>query len=663
MLIEYKNASHTCAPLPEPDLFSGIVLDDDISTLARATLALTGSPISAETLENTASLSSLEEEIDTLMGPAHREGFGARIKEMFNDIWLVRKFQSNGKFGAIQLRSYNRYYFYPCSEEATKNCCDLETGECCQNDYPDDLDFCTKGSERISNTAAESTLEIVRYVVENDLPFNQILMLDRPLVNPYLAALYGVEAEFDDHYDENEWRLATGPASTYTRGEIVEHAGLLSNPVFLARYPSSSSNVNRARARRILETMLGIDIMGLAKFEAKLGDELPDNPTMFATGCASCHALIDPIGAAFKDWTGKGNYRVDRAWEACTEENLHELCYRDQGFAQSAPPDDAGLNQLAWMGQQISEDVHFPFAIAKLIHRALVRDKVLSPPQDLSRPDYSAHLRAYLAQTAEFQRLAEVFTSAGFLIKPLIKAVITGPYYRAAHVEEPGADQLEALAYGRIGRATPLTPELLSQRIEAALGYRWTSNLWGTGTSLLESKSWYRIIYGGIDSDNITERSTDPSAAMQNIARNMAAEMACISVAQDFSYDTPSQRNLFRAIEIDTVTGTEENDAKVRDTIRYLHLRLLGESLPEESEELEATFELFQAAAAEGVAVSENATTRLDAACEARRNWLDRVNLNDLEGRTKITSDPHGTISGWIAVLTYLLSDYEFLYE
>ena len=238
-----------------------------------------------------------------------------------------------------------------------------------------------------------------------------------------------------------------------------------------------------------------------------------------------------------------------------------------------------------------------------------------------------------------------------------------GPYYRAVSVETTDQSQLDALAYARVGRAVPLTPEQLSRRIEATLGYKWTDTLRYTGKSLLDDDSWHLIIYGGIDSNDITQRSLEPSAAMQNIARNMSAEMACLSVALDFSYEDPTQRKLFRLLEPDTVPGTEEDDAKIRETIRYLHLRLLGEVLPDDSEEIDATLELFVSAIAAGIAVSDNPGQRLDSTCEARRTWVWRTNFNDVDGRSHVNTDDDGTINGWIAVLTYLLSDYEFLYE
>ena len=71
--------------------------------------------------------------------------------------------------------------------------------------------------------------------------------------------------------------------------------------MFLHRYPTSDSNANRARSRWLYKHFLGIDVLGLAKFEAKLSDELIENPTLEDISCSSCHALLDPVAANLKN--------------------------------------------------------------------------------------------------------------------------------------------------------------------------------------------------------------------------------------------------------------------------------------------------------------------------------------------------------------------------
>ena len=304
--------------------------------------------------------------------------------------------------------------------------------------------------------------------------------------------------------------------------------------------------------------------------------------------------------------------------------------------------------------------------MARLIHGALVRDEILTPPSDLGSEDYDAQWLAYRAQVAEFQRLADIFRASNHNIKTLMQAVILGPYYRAADTSETDPVVLEALSLARVGTANPLSPEQLHTRIEATLGYAWTANMRDTGTKMLTSTSQYEILYGGIDNNQITKRATDATQMMHNIARYMSTRMACFSVSQDFSYTNRAERKLFQLVEAETLADTPENETLIRDTIRYLHLRFLNEEVSEA--ELEIAFNLFVAASEAGVAANDNPANRLNSACEARNDYFrdgnnQNVNLNDLENRERVVRDETGALTGWIAVLTYLLSDYAFLYE
>ena len=107
----------------------------------------------------------------------------------------------------------------------------------------------------MSYSAVESSLETIRHVVENDLPFEEAFTFDKPMVNPMMAKVYGVEpaTPFDDPYDPTQWRFAATSPIHVGNGDSIQHSGFLTNGLFLARYPSSNSNANRARARWVLK--------------------------------------------------------------------------------------------------------------------------------------------------------------------------------------------------------------------------------------------------------------------------------------------------------------------------------------------------------------------------------------------------------------------------
>ena len=75
------------------------------------------------------------------------------------------------------------------------------------------------------------------------------------------------------------------------------------------------------------------------------------------------------------------------------------------------------------------------------------------------------------------------------------------------------------------------------------------------------------MLYGGIDSKEVTERAADPSGAMGAIQRILANDVALQQTALDFSRK-PADRTLFPDIEPDVVPGSSpEADAKIRRTI------------------------------------------------------------------------------------------------
>jgi hypothetical protein len=156
------------------------------------------------------------------------------------------------------------------------------------------------------------------------------------------------------------------------------------------------------------------------------------------------------------------------------------------------------------------------------------------------------------------------------------------------------------------------------------------------------------MLYGGIDSQEVTERAADPSGAMGAIQRTLANDVACRNVALDFSRQT-SDRLLFPEMEPDVVPGVSaEADLRIRRAIVHLHERLLGRYDEVDSPEVDRSFQLF-------AAVVADAAARKDV--EPQEIWLCR------QGLEKPVPDPHYTVRAWRAVVTYLLRQQEFLYE
>src|SRR5262249_13186015 len=155
-------------------------------------------------------------------------------------------------------------------------------------------------------------------------------------------------------------------------------------------------------------------------------------------------------------------------------------------------------------------------------------------------------------------------------------------------------DPSRASVLDNLGTGRLLTPELLSRKIQATTGLAWTHG-WDDGQYLLED---YRLLYGGIDSDEVNTRLDTPNAVMMGVAARSADEAACNVTAWDFTKD-PSQRLLFPLVTVEHVPEAETGDPipasidTIKKNIQYLHQRILGEALDIGDPEIAATYSLF----------------------------------------------------------------------
>ena len=196
----------------------------------------------------------------------------------------------------------------------------------------DDLDDYYIWRDRVQHGAARAPLELIAHVVENDLPYTEILTADYIMANPWAAKAYGASTTFDDPEDINEFKPSR--IETYYREHanfLVEHdddvesprvlnpgplqteyphAGILNTTAFLLRYPSTATNRNRARARWTYYHFLGVDI---EKSASRTTDPVAladtNNPTYWNPACTVCHTVMDPVAGAFQNYGDLGLYR------------------------------------------------------------------------------------------------------------------------------------------------------------------------------------------------------------------------------------------------------------------------------------------------------------------------------------------------------------------
>ena len=233
------------------------------------------------------------------------------------------------------------------------------------------------------------------------------------------------------------------------------------------------------------------------------------------------------------------------------------------------------------------------------------------------------------------------------------------PYFRASNISEENEERISEVQ--DLGQGRMLTPELLDQKIFAVSGRYWVSN---NNTRFLLSDNEYRILYGGIDADDVIKRITDPNGIMAGIQFRMANEIACSTTALDFT--SPSEkRRYFPHVEPEFVPqdangfAIAESEAAIKKNIQHLHWHILGERLDADDAEITRSYDLFVATWQEGLAKMGNDVQANLGDCRADTG----IDGEELPEDQRVTQDELYTVRAWMAVVTYLLSDYRFLYE
>jgi len=144
------------------------------------------------------------------------------------------------------------------------------------------------------------------------------------------------------------------------------------------------------------------------------------------------------------------------------------------------------------------------------------------------------------------------------------------------------------------------------------------------------------MMYGGIDSDEVIVRTTEPTSLMDGIQERIANQVSCERVASDL-YNNGA---LFPIADENDTPDTQPGEDAIRQNIVHLHRMLLGEDWAATDTEVNETYQLF-------VDVRAIGNTSIPSQCRGGGG----------------NTDSNGTVLPWMAVVTYLLTDYRFLYE
>ncbi len=632
-----EGAPTMAAPAQQPDpkamdFFNGISMLEDRRLLRRLTLSLAGrlpSPEETSVVEKQG-LKAIDPLLDGLM---KEDAFYDRLAEAFNDIFLVRGYNE----GAESALSYDNF---SGSRLWTQKFDLTEFGdEAAQRKARYKLD------DDYREALLREPLELIKYIVREDRPFTEIVTADYIMESPYTSRGYGnfdeLQERFKDTKNPFEYvpvRLAALKSRDARNNQKTEtgfypHAGMLTVFQYLRRYPTTETNRNRLRSRMYFQHFLGVDVLELA---ARVTDAAAvqakfEVPTMQAAECVVCHRSLDPVAGLFQDYFSfEGVYgpRKD-GW------------FKDMfgpGFEGEDLPPDQRWHALQWLGERTAKDPRFARTMVEHVYYVMTGRKVLLPPKGIDDPLFNAKQRAYQAQRQEVEQITARFVKANFNLKEAFKAWAVSPFYRADSVTTAASNPQRLAELADIGVARMLSPEQLERKVAAIF-----SRPWGR---LKDSQT--ALLYGGIDSKEVTERAADPSGAMGAIQRIMANDVACKNVASDFALE-PGKRRLFPNVEPETVPDeSTESDQLIRQTIVRLHQLLLGRDEAMNSSEVNRTYDLF-------AGILEDAHSRKG--IEPLENYSCRANG---EARAK---DPQYAIRAWRGVVTYLLRQRDFLYE
>ena len=614
-----------------PPFFDGVVMLDAGRLLRRATLSLAGRlPDDRErAVVAEKGLDGLPPLLDALMT---EDAFYDRLREGFNDIFLTLGIDGNAEATVLSYEHFEKTRLWTQTHDLSH----LPEKDRQKARYKLDDDY--------RKALLGEPLKLIEHVVRNDRPFTEVVTADYIMVTPYTARGYGVFDEVrerfknaDDPFEYIPVRLKglkgrSKETDQETATGYYPHAGLLSTFQYLRRYPTTETNRNRLRARMYYLHFLGVDALELAArtSDAAAASAKYPIPTMQASECVVCHKTLDPVAGLFQDYSSvDGVYgRRKGGW--------HDDMFASGFEGEELEPGER-WRALQWLGGRTAKDPRFAVAMVEHVYYILTGRKVLTPPKDLDDPLHDARLRAYGEQRRRVEAIAGRLARSGFNLKNAFKDWIVSDFYRADGVATALDNPGRRAELDDVGLVRMLSPEQVERKVKAVFAARWG-----------KLQDQMAVLYGGIDSQEVTERAADPSGAMGAIQRLMSNDVACRHTLRDFALKA-TDRRLFPGIESDVLPGSSpEADGAIRRAIVHLHGLILGRPDAADSDEVARTFDLFA-----GVVADAGLQKGLD----GREIYHGRAEMPDAP------ADPHYTIRAWRAVVTYLLRRPEFLYE
>ena len=283
--------------------------------------------------------------------------------------------------------------------------------------------------------------------------------------------------------------------------------------------------------------------------------------------------------------------KLDEPAELSVVANAYEegdTWYRDMrvpGFAGAAAPHPD--NSIQWLARQIVADERFAEATVKFWWPAIMGSEMAEFPEEAADADFEGLLLAANAEDAEVVRLASGFRDGFpgspyiYNLKDLLVEIVMSKWFRADALTD--TDPVRRVALRNAGAYRLLTPEELARKTAAVTGFQWGRHIrMGCHPECNripnELTAEYRLLYGGIDSDGITERARDITPVMAGVAKSHAAQVSCPIIMREVYLLPDSERRLFAGIApyvtpVSEFSGTFEITAASRSEMETLSLQ------------------------------------------------------------------------------------------
>lgn len=637
--IDKKKVNDGCATVSAA-LIQKLLPLSSAQVLWKAAMQLAGRQPSAQEI-TLATTGHIRDALETILAGAYFEDY---IKRIYNDLTLAEFFKGDN---AIE------FYYHKVGESNT--------------DWRgSDLATAVRGAWPYY----QAPNELARYIIASDRPYTEILTADYLMLNPLTSCdILGkgyvlpfknnctmsetsamnacVRSDFDFTNPYIDWCSEFLPKKPTFKQPV---AGLLTDIPYLNIHSTTSSNRNRLRARIVLEQFLGLDVMGLQGTTdvSNITKTAIVNPTMNDPQCAACHAVVDPIASSFQKHDENGMYSANAVW---AKDML------PAGFNGLTVPADA--EPITWLASQIVKDPRFARNAVAFWYKNLTGNDILKDP-NTSDAHYRESLAAKIEQNTFFDDEGTAFAANGFKTREMIKDLILSPYYTTRAIDSglAASEKLMLQSFGHSGRKTP---EDLHASLFSATGSYWLlpgqkleplkSNYAVNDQTYLMNDKQLLVTAGGIDSHVSQVRNNDMSSVFSSIVNFASTSMPCKVVTTDFEKVTAT-RILFPYVEKSSGPSDAVGAAAIRRNIVFLHKKFLGETLAVDDAETIATFNLFKTLYAD----------HLKAGQAASASVIVKSLAIDCPIKAA-SSEEKSALVGWMGVMSYLMSDYDFIYQ